>query len=50
MDLVAVTDIDAAFVQLRERLTRGAEGFEVRLMTPEGPGSARALWHEREGS
>jgi hypothetical protein len=49
MDLVAVTDIDAAFAQLRERLIRGAEGFEVRLMTPEGPGPARALWHEREG-
>lgn len=36
MDLVAVTNIDAAFAQLRERLTHGAEGFEVRLMTPEG--------------
>ncbi|HLZ22745.1 MAG TPA: hypothetical protein VKQ30_11540 [Ktedonobacterales bacterium] len=49
MDLVAVTDIDAAFAQLRERLTRGAEVFDVRLLTPEGAGPARALWHEREG-
>jgi len=50
MDLVAVTDIDAAFAQLRQRLMREAEDVEVRLMTPEGPGPARALWHEREGS
>lgn len=49
MDLVAVTDVDTAFPQLRERLMKGAEVFEVRLLTPEGAGPARALWHEREG-
>jgi hypothetical protein len=49
MDLVAVTDIDAAFGKLQERLTKDTEAFDVRLMTPEGPGLARALWHERAG-
>lgn len=49
MDLVAVTDIDAAFAQLQERLMREAEGIDVRLVTPEGAGPARALWYEREG-
>jgi hypothetical protein len=49
LGLVAVTDIDAAFMQLRERLTRGAEVFDVRLLTTEGAGLARALWHERAG-
>lgn len=48
MDLVAVTDIDAAFAQLRERLMQGTEGIDVRLLTPEGAGPARALWYERE--
>ncbi|MGZ3640177.1 MAG: hypothetical protein ACXVCX_20290, partial [Ktedonobacterales bacterium] len=48
MDLVAVTDVDAAFAQLRERLMRGAEGIDVRLLTTEGAGPARALWYERE--
>lgn len=49
MDLVAVTDIDTAFAQLRERLTQGAESIDARLLTAEGAGPARALWHERGG-
>lgn len=49
LDLAAVANIDAAFAQLRERLTRGANIVDVRLLTTEGAGPARALWHEREG-
>jgi hypothetical protein len=49
MDLVAVADINVAFPQLRERLMKGAESIDVRLLTADGAGPARALWHEREG-
>jgi hypothetical protein len=48
MDLLAATNIATAFAQLQERLTQGAEVIDVRLLTTEGAGAARALWHERE--
>ncbi len=49
MDLVAVTDVDAVFPQLRERLQQGAEGFDVQQLTPQGAYPERAWWHDGVG-